>query len=108
MANVALFNTDSSLQLTTPTSHFEATEKLGLGLVGVGVLFLVVALFGAGSTHPLLMLLGSTLGLSVGGLLYFKRYLRRPAGIDNDGLMFSSSTARGALGWVLGIVFTGG
>jgi polyferredoxin len=46
--------------------------------------------------------------LGGGALIYFRRHLRKPAGIDNDGMWLSGATARGALGWVLGIVFTGG
>ncbi|HEV2124525.1 MAG TPA: 4Fe-4S dicluster domain-containing protein [Chloroflexota bacterium] len=100
-------NTDQSLSLTPPTSDLDAVEKVGLAVVGLGLLALLAAAFGAGSAYPLLLLIGGVGGLTVGALLYFKKYLKRPAGIDNDGLWFTSATARGALGWVLGIVFTG-
>lgn len=96
-----------SLQLTSPTSRFTGRERLGLGLVGVGLLLLLVAAFGAGSIYPGAFLAASLGSLGGGALLYFGRHLRRPAGIDNDGLWFSSTTAVGALGWVLGVVFTG-
>ncbi len=100
-------NHDVSFQLTTPTSQFDTAEKVAMALMGVGVLGLVVALFGAGSAFPVLSFWVSLGGLSVGGLLYFRKYLKRPAGIDNDGVMFSGATARGMLGWIFGIVFTG-
>ncbi len=99
---------DVSLQLTSPTHGFTGKERVGLGLVGLGVLSLVAAFFGAASVNPLAFSLVSFGLLGVGAWVYFQRYRERPAGIDNDGLVFSSSTARGALGWVLGVVLTGG
>ena len=100
-------NHDVSLQLTTPASRFDTAEKVAMALLGIGVLGLIVALFGAGSAFPVLSFWISLGGLTAGGLLYFRTYLKRPAGIDNDGVMFSGATMRGMLGWILGIVFTG-
>ncbi|MFQ5570861.1 MAG: 4Fe-4S binding protein [Rhodothermales bacterium] len=100
-------NPDVSFQLTPSTSRYDATERIGMAFLGVGVLGLIVALFGAGSAFPLVSLLISLGGLTVGGLIYFRKYGKRPAGINNDGLMFSSATARGMIGWIFGIVFTG-
>ena len=98
---------DHSLSLSSPTSDLDAVEKAGLAIVGLGVLALLVATFGAGDTYPALLLAVGVGGLTVGALMYFKKYLKHPAGINNDGLMFTSATARGALAWVLGVVFTG-
>ena len=98
---------DVSFQLTTPTSQFDTPQKVGMALMGVGLLGLVVALFGAGSAFPVASFWVSIGGLTLGGAIYFRTYLKRPAGIDNDGLWFSSATARGMLGWIFGIVFTG-
>ena len=53
----------------------------------------------------------SVIGLLVigGPLVYFwDEYAHRPPGIKNDGIMFSSTMARGLVGWTLGIVLTGG
>ncbi len=100
-------NHDVSLQLTSPTSDYGAAERLGMALLGVGVLGLIVAFFGAGSAFPAASLAVSFGGLTLGGLIYFKKYLRRPAGINNDGLWFTSATARGMVGWIFGVVFTG-
>lgn len=99
--------TDSSFQLTASTSAFERTERAGMTLVGFGVLALMIATFGPGSTYPLATLLLGIGGMTLGGIVYFLRHLRDPAGVDNDGMWFSSATARGAVGWVLGVVFTG-
>ena len=100
-------NHDVSFQLTTPTSQFDSAEKVAMALMGVGVLGLVVALFGAGSAFPVLSFWISLGGLTGGALLYFRTYLKRPAGIDNDGVMFTGAMVRGMLGWIFGIVFTG-
>ena len=100
-------NHDVSFQLTTPASRFGRDEKIAMALMGVGILGLIVALFGAGSAFPVASFWVSIGGLTLGGALYIRTYLKRPAGIDNDGMWFSSATARGMLGWIFGIVFTG-
>ena len=102
---MSYYNQDASL--TTPTSALGAVEKAGLAIIGLGTLALLVAAFGAGYVYPLLLLIGGLGGLALGSFLYFRKYLKRKPGIDNDGLMFASATSRGAVAWVLGIVFTG-
>ncbi|NBC17296.1 MAG: hypothetical protein GVY18_08285, partial [Bacteroidetes bacterium] len=84
---------DASFQLTSPTSHFDATERVGLAMVGLGALALMAAFFGAGAGVPLAMLLLSFGLLGGGALIYFRRHLRKPAGIDNDGMWLSGATA---------------
>jgi ferredoxin-type protein NapH len=98
---------DSSLQLTTPADHLGVTERIALALAGLGALALLVAALGGGYVAPGI-LLGVSLGsLSLAAFLYTRRYLRRPAGIDNDGVMHRGLTARGAAGWILAVVLTG-
>ena len=75
--------------------------------MGIGLLGLVAAFFGGGSASPLLALLVSIGGISAGGILLFLELLKQPAGVNNNGVWFSGATARGMLGWILGIVFTG-
>ena len=97
-----------SLQLTAPSTQLSGGEKLGLGLFGLGVLALMAAAFGAGSTAPIVSSALSLGLISVGGLIYFgARYLSTPPGIRHDGVQRSSVTARGAVGWVLAVVLTG-
>jgi len=98
---------DISLSLSAPTTNLDTVEQAGLALVGLGTLALIVALFGAGSVYPAAFLVGGVGTMSLGALLYFRTFLARPEGINNDGLWMGTATARGALGWVLGIVFTG-
>ncbi len=99
--------TDASFQLTSPTSDFDASERAGLLVFGAGIVALLVASFGAGSAFPHGFLIAGVGGLVAGALIYFRRFLRRPAGINNDGIWFSSTTAIGAAGWLLGVVLTG-
>ena len=98
---------DPTFQLTTPTTHLEAADRAGLALIGVSVLLFLVAAVGAGSAAPAVMLWSSVGTLLMGCLIFFRRHLRRAAGIQNDGLTFSQVTARGAAGWILGVLFTG-
>jgi ferredoxin-type protein NapH len=98
---------DRSLQITTDTHEIGSVERVGLALVGIGMLGFLVATLGAGAVAPMLMLVLSVGATTVGGLLYFRRYLKKD-GYRNDGVMHQSLTARGAIGWMLGVVLTGG
>ena len=97
--------TDNSLPDTMPDT-LTAIEKLGLAMVGGGVLsFIVLSINGSFSSHSF----WGTLGLVVtGSFIYFlKHFLKQPPGIRNNGIMFSGLSAGGVLAWTLGIVFTG-
>lgn len=96
------------LQITSQQAEsLGKREKTGISLAGTGILLLLVATFGSGSTHPLLFLLLSLGTLSAGALVYFSVFLKRPAGINNHNLLFQKITNRGAIGWLLGVVLTG-
>ena len=91
-----------------------SAERLGwahkgaLALVGLGLLMLVVQCFGglwAGTWRGLAASFGL---LSLGAVLTFWLGLRgTEPGIKNDGIWFRSLLARGAAGWVGGILATG-
>lgn len=100
---------DVSFQLTSPGAQFTAGEKGGLTLVGIGVLMLIVSIFGVGTGQKLLWLTGSLGSITLGAFLYYQRYRNRPAGIQNDGLWQNGFTRgmRTVIGWTMGIVFTG-
>ena len=97
---------DESLSLTAPTTQLTVADRLGLVLVGLGLLALLVLTVGAVST-PVVWLYGGLGSLTGGALLFFGRHLRKPPGIRNDGQVQSSVTGLGAAAWVLGVVFTG-
>ncbi len=96
-----------SLQLTGNGSSLDRTEKMGLGLLGLGFLGLIIATLGAGSAFPVASFWVSVGGIVAGGTVLFTARRRHPAGVDNNGVWFSGAKARGMVGWVLGIVFTG-
>ncbi|MBS1912180.1 MAG: 4Fe-4S binding protein [Bacteroidetes bacterium] len=100
---------DASIQLTSnPAGHAGAVQRTALVVVGLGILALLVAAFGAGTSYPVPMLIAGV-GLTAGGALLYivKQYYRPVPGIQNNGIMFSGATMRGALGWILAVVFTG-
>lgn len=102
-------NYDASIQLTSnPAGHVGALQRAALMAIGVGIVMLMAAAFGAGASAPVPMLLGSV-GLIVAGALVYivRQYGAAPAGVQNNGIMFSGATARGAVGWTLGVVITG-
>ncbi len=82
-------------------------EKAGVAMLGFGFLTLLLAAFGVGRENPALMLGVIFAAIAAGAALYFIKYLKRPAGIDNDGIWFSSATALGAWAWAIGVVLTG-
>lgn len=96
-----------SLQITGTPGRFTLRERVGLGLIGVFFLSILVAVFGAGPAQPVLIFWIMVGALTVGCYLYFGRYTRRPAGIQNDRAVENPLTNRSALGWIAGVVLTG-
>jgi polyferredoxin len=90
-------------------SHeLDAVRKTGLTLFGLGLLALLVAFAGGGSTAPLLMFLLSFGLVSLGGILYIVRnQMKDPPGIRNDNRVTDPLFARGAPAWLIFVVFTG-
>ncbi|MGB0932291.1 MAG: 4Fe-4S binding protein [Chitinophagales bacterium] len=100
---------DINMAITSDASHQQGlVQKISLTIVGIGLLLLIVAAFGAANTHPTPFLLASMGCLIIGGVAYtLQQYKDRPAGIKNNGVMFGQMTSRGASAWVSGIVITG-
>jgi Pyruvate/2-oxoacid:ferredoxin oxidoreductase delta subunit len=107
MPDLPVYN--AALGLSNPAVETTAVQRVGLGLLGLGLLGAVVALFSTLGTRypmPMFALVGG--GIVGGGLLHVvDRYRRLPAGVRNEGVVFSNLLARGAAGWVFGIVLTG-
>ncbi len=84
------------------------TQRLALALVGAGLLNLIVQSFGGTLAGTWAGFLSSFGPLCVGAAWYFWLDLKDTTpGIKHDGTFFKSLTARGALGWIAGIVMTG-
>ncbi len=109
MSGLPLYNPHADLSLASnPAFRPSGVQRGALAAVGVGVLALVVALVGdLGAWGPLAVGLVALVGLAGGGVVYALDGLRRPPGVRNEGTMASSNEARGAVGWVIGLVLTG-
>ena len=83
-------------------------QKGALALVGSGLLSLIVQVFGGPLAGTWLGSISSLGSLTLGGMLTFWLALKdTQPGIKHDGIFHSSLLARGALGWIAGIVMTG-
>jgi len=100
---------NDSLSLANPDPvHLNGAQKVALAITGLGLLFIFVAWFGGSIVQTTFFLWPSLALIFTGGLSYaFATYKNTPEGIKNNHVFFNSLTNRGALGWILGIVFTG-
>lgn len=98
--------------LTPGSNRLSPAEKIGLALVGAGLLGLACALFAVSSRTPdairALWAASAWGGVILGGLLYaLRKHLTDLPGIRNNGKTTDGLTSRGALGWTLGVALTG-
>jgi len=100
-----------SMAISNPdTQNLNIQQRLALALVAIGLLALFIAWVGMGNTTAasLPMYLVATIGVGAGSIWYaMATYNPKPEGIKNDGVFFKSLTARGAFGWMLGVLLTG-
>lgn len=98
-----------SLSLTNAQpALYNTTQKAGIALTSTGVLTILLAWAGAGTTQPLLCLLLTVVCLFSGGALYsYGTYGHLPKGIKNNRAFFTSISSRGVLAWISGFVITG-
>ena len=83
-------------------------EKLSLALLGFGVLMFIVQSLGASPAGSWIGLLMVVVPVFLGSTAYFYLSFRDTVpGIKHDNIYFRGLTSRGALGWVVGVVFTG-
>ena len=98
-----------SLSLSTPHPAGQNwKQKAALALFGIGLLILLFAWFGGRLWNPFQALLLS-LGLITISALWYARevYGARPAGIQNNAVMFRSLSNRGVWGWIAGVMISG-
>src|SRR6476469_9413448 len=82
-------------------------QKIGVIAVSTGLLFSLIALFGAGNTQPVLLFWLSFGSITCGALLYAYPLYKVTPVIKNNGIYQTNITNRGALAWGAGILFTG-
>lgn len=95
-----------SLSIATPAES-NPLQKVGATLVALGVLAVLIALFGTGKTYPVIFFLVITGLLTSGGILYAIPYFQSLPGIRNNGIMHNARTNRGAIAWGIALFITG-
>ncbi|MEO6833057.1 MAG: 4Fe-4S binding protein [Chitinophagaceae bacterium] len=82
--------------------------KVGLALASIGLLILLIALAGVTFSHTGWFIGAAIVGIVGGTSLYAaEKYLHQPKGVKNNGVWQSNLTARGIVGWMIGILLTG-
>lgn len=97
-----------SHSLVPPSPQLDKWQRVGLFTVGLGFAMLVVSLFGVFHTQENPAPLFFTLALLFGGGFTYglRTHLKRLPGIQNNGIVRSSVTSRGAIGWTIGVTIT--
>lgn len=97
-----------SMSLSNPhPANFNAMQKTGLAITAIGIAIILMAWAGASVISPLMALVIMLITLFGGGALYiYGSYGHLHPGIKNNRTMFTSMSARGALGWMAGIMIT--
>ena len=100
---------EESMSISSPLPPFtDGIQKIAAAVAGLGLLILIVALFGVQLSNNALWLSIAIGSITLGTLLYSQRaYANKLPGIKNDGVWFSSIANRGVIGWITGIVITG-
>ena len=99
--------TEHSLSFAGPQQLGGVALPLSIGFSVLGTVVLAAALFGFGNEHPTAVLVIALGSLTLAAVLLVRaRYVGKPAGIHNTNVFRMGLTARGALGWALGIAFT--
>ena len=96
------------LHIYTHDAALQTAKRIGLAILGVGLLMLLVTLTGVAHEQPVLFLFLSVGLIVVGALLFILPQIKEaPAGIKNNGIFPSSATSRGMVGWIFGVIITG-
>jgi polyferredoxin len=98
----------NNVQQSSSIPPASGLEKANLALVGLGVLILAVYWVKMGDGYSGWILAVALSLISIGSIGYsYGLYRQVPEGIQNNGVWHRSISARGALGWILGVVLTG-
>ena len=101
-------NHNPSLSVSNPHPTGGLVIKIASVIIAIGLLLLIAAAFGGGSTYPLIFLLASIGALSIGTVLFVLNSLgKQIPGVKNNHVWFNSISSKGIVGWILGILLTG-
>jgi len=96
-----------SHSIVPPDPQLDKFQRLGLVLLGVGLATLFSSLFKIYNDTSGITLWVTLLLILSGGLTYgLRTHLKRAPGIQNNGIMTSSVSSRGAVGWMIGVTLT--
>ncbi|SMC00334.1 4Fe-4S ferredoxin iron-sulfur binding domain protein [Hymenobacter roseosalivarius DSM 11622] len=91
-----------------PLPVTDATEKVTLAAVALGLLALLGATFDADAARARLSMYAALALISGGTLAWaWHKFGRSEAGVKQNNLWLRASTSRGAIAWVTGLVLTG-
>jgi ferredoxin-type protein NapH len=98
----------TSFSIANPSPIFtDNWQKLALSLAGLAVVYIFLLVFGSvdiGYSLSLAIIIGL---FTIATALYtWRAYRNKTKGIKNDGIWFTAMIARGAIAWLLGIIFT--
>jgi len=98
-----------SMSLANPAPPFtDIIQKIAAALGGVGLLFMLLALFGNGSIQNSTWLYTALALIMTGTAIFsWRAYMTKPEGIKNNGVWFASLSSKGLWAWILGVVLTG-
>lgn len=101
-------HSDHSLSIAAPHSGtLDGPQRIALALATLGVLALLVSIPMDNIPHAGIWLAAALLAIVSGVAGYaWRSYAHHPAGIKNDGVWQTGLTSRGAVAWVLGVLFT--
>ncbi len=105
----SIINQNKSLSLSNPDYNgLNTKQKVSVVLGLSGLTILTLALLNVGFNKQWLALSAALVLISVGTIVYANElYLRKLAGIKNDGVWFKSISSRGFSGWLTGVTLTG-
>ena len=98
---------NESISIANPDKHqLNAGTKISIALISIGLLVFAASFFNMRLNAA--YFLPISLGSIIFGIIFYSRsiYLNKSAGIKNDGTWFRSLTARGLVGWCLGVILT--
>jgi len=98
---------NESISIANPDKHqLNSGTKISISLISIGLLILAASFLNLRLNAAYLFPISLT--SIIFGIIFYSRsiYLNKSAGIKNDGVWFRSLSARGLVGWFLGVILT--